>query len=53
MIVTSYESEIQTIDICINPISELIVSGLGDNDILIYGEHIKRRKINVKTGEIL
>jgi hypothetical protein len=53
MIVTSYKSEIQTIHLSINPIAELIMSGLGDNDIYIYDEHIKRRKIDAKTGEVL
>jgi hypothetical protein len=53
VIVTSYKSEIQTIHMNINPIAELIMSGLGDSDIYIYGEHIKGRKIDAKTGEIL
>jgi hypothetical protein len=53
MIVTSYRSEIKTIYMNIYPIAELIVSGLGDNDIYIYDEHIKRRKIDATTGEIL
>jgi hypothetical protein len=53
MIITSYKSETQTIHMNIEPIAELIVSGLGDNDIYIYDEHIKRREIDAKTGEIL
>jgi Restriction endonuclease len=53
MIVTSYRSDIKTIHMNIHPIAELIVSGLGDDDIYIYDEHIKRRKIDATTGEIL
>jgi hypothetical protein len=37
----------------IHPIAELIMSGLGDNDIYLYGEQITHRNIDAATGELL
>lgn len=34
-------------------VAELILMGLGEDDILIFGDELERRKIDPKTGEIL
>jgi hypothetical protein len=54
-IITTYDAELQSIpiDVTTNRIAELIVTGLGDNDIIIFGDQIERRKIDATTGEIL
>ncbi len=40
-IVLTYKTDVQTIPISLNVIAEL-VNGLGDDDILIYAEHLER-----------
>ena len=52
-IVLTYETDVQTMPISVNVIAELVVSGLGDDDILIYAQHLERRKIDPANGEIL
>jgi hypothetical protein len=34
-------------------VAELILSGFGDADIVIFGDQLERRKINPETGEVL
>lgn len=52
-IVTTYDIDIKSIPIKVAPIAELIVSGLGDDDIIIFSDQLKRQKIDPTTGEIL
>ena len=53
MIVTSYTTEVQAVPINVSRIAELIVRGLGEDDIFIFGDQLERRKIDAETGEIL
>jgi hypothetical protein len=34
-------------------VAELILSGFGDADIIIFGDQLERRKINPETGEVI
>jgi hypothetical protein len=54
-ITTTYELDTEMVPITItsNRIAELIVKGLGDHDIFIFGDQIEGRKIDADTGEIL
>jgi hypothetical protein len=54
-ITTTYDLDTQMIPIAVtsNRIAELIVTGLVDHDMIIYGDQIERRKIDPDTGEIL
>ena len=54
-IITTYDVDTQSIPINVtsNRIAELIVTGLGDDDIIIFGDQIERRKIDASNGEIL
>ena len=54
-IVTTYENCVHSIPISITAdrIAELIVSGIGDNDIIIFGDQIQGKKVDAVTGEIL
>jgi len=53
-IVTTFAVHTETIPIVVasNRIAELIVSGLGEDDIIIFDDQIRRYKINEETGEI-
>jgi hypothetical protein len=54
-IITTYDVDTQTIPIKVTSdrIAELFVTGLGDDDIIIFGDQLERRKIDGTTGEIL
>jgi restriction endonuclease len=54
-ITTTYDLDTQMFPITAtsNRIAELIVKGLGDDDIFIFGDQLERRKIDPETGEIL
>jgi hypothetical protein len=54
-IVTTYDSHIESIPIkaTSDRIAELIVTGLREDDIIIFGDQIERRKIDAATGLIL
>lgn len=54
-IVTTFEVDTQTIPIEITSdrIAELMVTGLQEDDIIIFGDQLERRKIDPETGEIL
>jgi hypothetical protein len=34
-------------------VAELILSGFGDAEIIIFGDQLERRKINPETGEVI
>lgn len=54
-IITTYDVDTQLIPIKVTSdrIAELVVTGLGEDDIIIFGDQIERRKIDAMTGEIL
>jgi hypothetical protein len=54
-ITTMFDVDTLTIPITVtsNRVAELIVKGLGDDDIFIFGDQLERRKIDPETGEIL
>jgi hypothetical protein len=54
-IVTTYDFHIQQIPIEVTSdrIAELVMVGLRDDDIIIFGDQIERRKIDAATGEIV
>jgi hypothetical protein len=54
-IITTYDVDTQSIPINVTSdrIAELVVTGLGEDDIIIFGDQIERRKIDATTGEIL
>jgi Restriction endonuclease len=54
-IVTTYDFHIQRIPIEVisDRIAELVMVGLRDDDIIIFGDQIERRKIDAATGEIV
>jgi hypothetical protein len=55
LITTTYEMDVRTItmNITSDRIAEMILTGLGDDDIFIFGDQLQRRKIDADTGEIL
>ncbi|MGW1424654.1 restriction endonuclease [Bradyrhizobium manausense] len=54
-VTTTYEMDVQKTEISVTSerIVEMILSGLGDDDILIFDDQLQRRKIDADTGEIL
>jgi hypothetical protein len=40
-------------EIVASRVAELILSGFGDADIIIFGDQLERRKINSETGEVI
>lgn len=52
---TTYDLDVQTTEINITSerIAQMILSGLGDNYILIFNDQLQARKIDAETGEIL
>jgi hypothetical protein len=54
-IITTYDVDTQSIPINVTSdrIAELVVTGLGEDDIIIFGDQIERRKIDATSGEIL
>jgi hypothetical protein len=55
LITTTYEMDVQTtqLNITSDRIAEMILTGLGDHDILIFDDQLQRRKIDAETGEII
>jgi restriction endonuclease len=55
LITTTYEMDVQKtkIEITSERIAEMILTGLGEHDILIFDDQLQRRKIDAETGEIL
>ena len=54
-IVTTYDFHLQQIplEVTSDRIAELVMVGLRDDDIIIFGDQIERRKIDAATGEIV
>lgn len=54
-ILISFEMDVQTsqFQITSDRIAELILSGFGASDIIIFGDQLERRKIDASTGEVL
>ena len=54
-ILTTYDVHIQKIPIEVTSdrIAELVMVGLRDDDIIVFGDQIERRKIDAATGEIV
>jgi Restriction endonuclease len=53
--VTTYDIHIQhsTMEVTSDRIAELVMVGLRDDDIIVFGDQIERRKIDAATGEIV
>ena len=54
-VVTTYDVHTQQIPIRVasDRIAELVMIGLRDDDIIVFGDQIERRKIDATTGEIV
>jgi hypothetical protein len=52
---TSFDEHTLTVPIRVTSdrIAELLLTGLGDDDIIIFGDQLERRKIDPESGEIL
>lgn len=48
-----YKTHVQTIPVHVSRVAELILSGWGDDDLIICGDQIERRRMDPDTGEIL
>ena len=46
------DEQIHQIKITSDRIAELILSGFGENDIIIFGDQLEGRKIDPETGAI-
>ena len=53
--VTTFDIHIQqsTMEVTSDRIAELVMVGLRDDDIIVFGDQIERRKIDLMTGEIV
>jgi hypothetical protein len=52
-VVFEMDEQIRQIKISSDRIAELILSGFGEDDIMIFGDQLERRKIDPDTGAIL